>query len=144
MYATDHMDGRIDKSVTGDCGAHGGDASLGDDDTSINYDGKTIAWDYQEYNSIYSRDLSHNKKEVREFSRAYLTWMRDSIGYDGFRWDFMKGISGQHLFDYLRASAPRCKWWCRKPLLVLAAVRLPDMQYLWSGRLYDLLGHPRV
>ena len=58
MYATDHMDGRIDKSVTGDCGAHGGDASLGDDDTSINYDGKTIAWDYQEYNSIYSRDLS--------------------------------------------------------------------------------------
>ena len=106
MYATDHMDGRIDAGVTGACGEHKGDASLGEDDTSIKYDDKTIAWDYQEYNSIYSRDLSHNKKEVREFSRAYLTWMRDSIGYDGFRWDFMKGISGQHLFDYLRASAP--------------------------------------
>ena len=39
-------------------------------------------------------------------SRAYLTWMRDSIGYDGWRWDFMKGFHASHLFDYNRASGP--------------------------------------
>jgi alpha-amylase len=50
--------------------------------------------------------LAHGKREVREMSRAYLTWMRDSIGYDGFRFDFMKGIAGSTLFDYNRASAP--------------------------------------
>ena len=32
--------------------------------------------------------------------------MRDSIGYDGFRFDFMKGIAGQYLLDYNRAAAP--------------------------------------
>ena len=103
LFATDHMDGRIDASVTGDCGVH--IDGLTPDDKYFPYGGLTD-WDYQEYNSIYSRDLAHGNKKVRELSRAYLTWMRDSIGYDGFRWDFMKGISGQHLFEYLRSSAP--------------------------------------
>lgn len=104
LFATDHMAGRIDRSVTGDCGDYD-NSLLTPDDKYFPYGGLTD-WDYQEYNSIYSRDLAHGKKEVREMSRAYLTWMRDSIGYDGFRWDFMKGISGRHLFDYLRSSAP--------------------------------------
>lgn len=110
MYATDKVSGRIDKSVTGDCGAHGGDASLVGDESgyTIYEDGnkKTAYWSYSEYNSTYSRDLAHGKKEVREMSRAYLTWMRDSIGYDGWRWDFMKGFEGKHLFDYNRTTAP--------------------------------------
>ena len=105
MFADDHMDGRIDRTVTGECGNHN-PGDLTPDDKKVSYQGGTFDWDYQEYNSIYSRDLAHGKKEVRELSRAYLTWMRDSIGYDGFRWDFMKGIHGSHLFDYLRATAP--------------------------------------
>ena len=105
MFADDYMEGRIDRSKTGDCGNHD-PATLTPDDKVVSYKGGTFNWDYQEYNSKYSRDLAHGKKEVREMSRAYLTWMRDSIGYDGFRFDFMKGIHGSHLFDYLRATAP--------------------------------------
>ena len=105
LFADDHMQGRIDRSVTGDCGNHS-TANLSPDDKSVSYQSGIYTWDYQEYNSIYSRDLAHAKREVREMSRAYLTWMRDSIGYDGFRYDFMKGIAGATLFDYNRASAP--------------------------------------
>ena len=105
MFADDYMQGRIDRHVTGDCGNHN-TAELTPDDKTVSYYSGTYNWDYQEYNSIYSRDLAHGKREVREMSRAYLTWMRDSIGYDGFRFDFMKGIAGSRLFDYNRASAP--------------------------------------
>lgn len=68
--------------------------------------GGTYIWQPSESNCLYSRDWAHKKKEVREMSRAFLTWMRDSIGYDGFRYDFMKGFHGSHLYDYNCASAP--------------------------------------
>ena len=106
MYATDKQAGRIDKTVTGDCGAHGASASLVADESAYSYKSDQQNWAYSEYNSTYSRDLAHNKKEVREMSRAYLTWMRDSMQYDGFRWDFMKGFHGSHLYDYNRTAAP--------------------------------------
>ncbi len=113
MYATDHVDGRIDKTVTGECGSHAGSKSLfGDErgytyiDVDNGYKETTAYWDYGEYNCMYSRDWAHVKTEVQEMSRAYLTWMRDSMRYDGWRFDFMKGFEGRHLEDYLRASAP--------------------------------------
>ncbi len=105
MFANDKMENRIDRSVTGDCGNHD-NALLTPDDKFESYKNGTFDWNYSEYNSLYSRDLAHGKKEVREMSRAYLNWLRDSIGYDGFRWDFMKGIHGSRLLDYLRSSAP--------------------------------------
>ena len=76
------------------------------DEWEVSYKGGTYTWAESESNCMYSRDWSHKKKEVREMSRAFLTWMRDSIGYDGFRYDFMKGFHGSHLFDYNSASAP--------------------------------------
>ena len=104
MFATDTYPGRIDRDSTGDCGNH--DVStLTNDEKAFPYGGLT-EWDYQEYNSLYSRDLAHANKKVREFAYAYLTWMRDSIGYDGWRWDFMKGLHGSHLFEYNRVTAP--------------------------------------
>lgn len=105
MFAEDYTPGRIDKWATGDCGNY--DKSLlTNDEKDVSYMLGTTNWAYSEYNSTYSRDLAHAKKEVREFSRAYLTWMRDSIGYDGFRYDFMKGIHGSHLKDYNGITAP--------------------------------------
>ena len=62
------------------------------------------AWSYAEYNCVYSRDWAHRLKEVREMCRAYLTWMNEEIGYDGWRYDFAKGIHGSHLDDYNKAS----------------------------------------
>lgn len=108
LFATDHQDGRIDASVTGACGNTTG-LTLTPDDKAFPYGGAEVVndeWIYDCYNSKYSRDLAHGKKEVREFSRAYLTWMRDSIGYDGWRYDFMKGFNGSRVFDYNRTTAP--------------------------------------
>ena len=76
------------------------------DEWQYTYKGGIGNWAESEFNCMYSRDWAHKKREVREMSRAYLTWMRDSIGYDGFRYDFMKGIHGSHLYDYNCASAP--------------------------------------
>lgn len=76
---------------------------------SDEYDEKTCSnqaklWSWAEYNCVYSRDWAHKKKEVREMSRAYLTWMKEEIGYDGWRYDFAKGLHGSHLDDYNKAS----------------------------------------
>ena len=104
MFATDTYAGRIDRTKTGDCGNH--DVSvLTPDEKAFPYGGLS-EWPYEEYNSLYSRDLAHGNKKVREMAYAYLTWMRDSMGYDGFRWDFMKGFNGIHLYEYTRVTAP--------------------------------------
>jgi len=66
--------------------------------------GPQTDWSYAEYNCVYSRDWAHRMKSVREMCRAYLTWMREYIGYDGWRYDFAKGIHGSHLDDYNKAS----------------------------------------
>jgi alpha-amylase len=94
------------KNVYGnDCG-YNDNTDLEEDEMKVSYQGGETWWAESEFNCMYSRDWAHKKKEVREMSRAFLTWMRDSIGYDGFRYDFMKGIHGSHLNDYNRASAP--------------------------------------
>lgn len=93
------------QNIAGDCGST--------DDWGPEYDEKTYStddngnnanWSYAEYNCVYSRDWAHNMKEVREMSRAYLTWMKEYIGYDGWRYDFAKGLHASHLDDYNRAS----------------------------------------
>ena len=94
------------KGVYGnDCGSND-NTDLDEDEMKVSYKGGETWWAESEFNCMYSRDWAHKRKEVREMSRAYLTWMRDSIGYDGFRYDFMKGFHGSHLYDYNSASAP--------------------------------------
>ena len=66
--------------------------------------GPQTDWSYAEYNCVYSRDWAHRMKSVREMCRAYLTWMKEDIGYDGWRYDFAKGIHGSHIDDYNKAS----------------------------------------
>lgn len=53
-----------------------------------------------------ARDLAHDKAEVREMCRAYLKWLREVIGYDGFRYDFCRGFHGSHFNDYNKFSTP--------------------------------------
>lgn len=53
-----------------------------------------------------ARDLAHDKTEVREMCRAYLKWLRETIGYDGFRYDFCRGFHGSHFNDYNKFSTP--------------------------------------
>ena len=94
------------KDVYGNSCGYSDNTDNEEDEMKVSYKGGETWWAESEFNCMYSRDWAHKKKEVREMSRAFLTWMRDSIGYDGFRYDFMKGIHGSHLYDYNNASAP--------------------------------------
>ena len=76
-----------------------------DENTFTNGEGgPQEVWSYAEYNCVYSRDWAHRLKDVRQMCRAYLTWMKEYIGYDGWRYDFAKGIHGSHLDDYNHSS----------------------------------------
>ena len=94
------------KNVYGNNCGYSDNTNNDEDEMKVSYKGGEAWWAESEFNCMYSRDWAHKKKEVREMSRAFLTWMRDSIGYDGFRYDFMKGIHGSHLNDYNKATAP--------------------------------------
>ena len=91
------------KEEAGECGNDPGPYSDENDFTYGETDNQQL-WSYAEYNCVYSRDWSHKSKDVREMSRAYLTWMNEYIGYDGWRYDFAKGIHGSHINDYNKAS----------------------------------------
>ncbi len=58
--------------------------------------------DTQNYEA--GRDLCHSKAEVRDMIKAYLKWMINVIGYDGFRYDYCKGFHTSHINDYNRAA----------------------------------------
>ena len=89
------------KEQAGDCGNNPGPYS---DENDYSCGNAQCYWSYAEYNCVYSRDWSHKIKDVREMCRAYLTWMNEYIGYDGWRYDFAKGIHASHLDDYNKAS----------------------------------------
>lgn len=52
------------------------------------------------------RDLDHTSEYVQDYIKAYLNWMRDSIGYDGWRYDMVKGYLGTYLSRYNVSSQP--------------------------------------
>lgn len=92
------------KDQAGDCGTKDLSNNVNDDFYVTRPGGGTYSWDYTEYNCTYSRDWAHGKREVREMSRAYLLWMKNEIGYDGWRYDFAKGFHGRYINEYNRAS----------------------------------------
>lgn len=51
-----------------------------------------------------ARDLAHNLTEVRDAVKAYLKWMKNVIGYDGFRWDLVKGFNPAYIKEYTQAA----------------------------------------
>jgi len=57
-----------------------------------------------EANYDSGRDWDHTKSQVRAMFRAYLTWLRQSIGYDGFRYDYCKGFHNSHINEYNNAA----------------------------------------
>ena len=46
------------------------------------------------------RDLDHKSQNVQTFIKAYLKYLKDDLGYTGFRYDMVKGFSGSHVADY--------------------------------------------
>lgn len=53
-----------------------------------------------------ARDWAHSNVEVQAMFKAYLQFMRDSIGYDGWRYDKGDGFNNWHHDNYNKASNP--------------------------------------
>ncbi|KAM0987281.1 hypothetical protein ACFX13_011636 [Malus domestica] len=51
-------------------------------------------------------NIDHSQDFVRKDIREWLCWLRDDIGYDGWRLDFVRGFWGGYVKDYMDASEP--------------------------------------
>ncbi|MBP5290399.1 MAG: hypothetical protein J6Y76_03170 [Paludibacteraceae bacterium] len=57
-------------------------------------------------NDAGCRDLDHTSTLVQDFVKAYLSWMRADLGYDGWRYDMVKGYAGSYINMYNQSSQP--------------------------------------
>ncbi len=46
------------------------------------------------------RDLDHKSDNVQKIIKAYVKYLKDDLGYTGFRYDMVKGYAGSHVGDY--------------------------------------------
>ena len=53
-----------------------------------------------------ARDWAHDNVEVQAMFKAYLQWMREEMGYDGWRYDKGDGFNNWHHDNYNKASNP--------------------------------------
>ncbi len=68
---------------------------------------KDQGYDYQcESSGGYcaARDLDHSNSYLRDAIKAYLKWMKGEIGYDGWRYDYVKGYLGKYNKEYNQAA----------------------------------------
>ena len=80
--------------------------------------GKTKTWASQNGYSLSSandtgegwdgmRDLDHTSQNVQTIVKAYLDFLLNDLGYTGFRYDMVKGYSGQYTKLYNESSKPQ-------------------------------------
>lgn len=50
------------------------------------------------------RDLDHKSTNVQNVIKAYLKFLKDDLGYIGFRYDMVKGFDASHVADYNDAA----------------------------------------
>ncbi|KAL4195580.1 hypothetical protein AMTRI_Chr05g65370 [Amborella trichopoda] len=51
-------------------------------------------------------NIDHSQDFVRNDLKEWLNWLRNEIGYDGWRLDFVRGFWGGYVKDYLDATEP--------------------------------------
>ena len=67
------------------------------------------------------RDLDHKSANVQKIIKAYLKFLKEDIGYTGFRYDMVKGFSGSHVADYNDATGVKYsvgEYWDGNPSII--------------------------
>lgn len=67
------------------------------------------------------RDLDHNSANVQKIIKAYLKFLKEDMGYTGFRYDMVKGFSGSHVADYNDATGVKFsvgEYWDGNPSII--------------------------
>ena len=64
--------------------------------------------DGQESNKNYgaARDWDHKKADVQNMCKAYLKFLKGTMKYDGYRFDYCVGFHVSHINDYVSAAKP--------------------------------------
>ncbi len=52
------------------------------------------------------RDLDHKNPQVQEDTKIFMRWLKNDIGFDGWRYDMVKGYAPSHVMNYNVASSP--------------------------------------
>jgi alpha-amylase len=53
-----------------------------------------------------ARDLDHTNVTVQNDIKSWMNWLKSSIGYDGWRYDYVKGYAGSYVGDYNTGTVP--------------------------------------
>ena len=53
-----------------------------------------------------ARDVDHTKPYVQASLTAWMSWLEGTIGYDGWRYDYVKGYGGGYVAQYNQATTP--------------------------------------
>lgn len=73
--------------------------------TQATKDGVSLSNNYDEGTDFGGcRDIDHKSANVQKIIKAYLKFLKEDIGYTGFRYDMVKGFSGTHVADYNDAT----------------------------------------
>lgn len=68
-------------------------------------DGVSLSNNYDEGTDFGGcRDINHKSENVQKVIKAYLKYLKDDLGYTGFRYDMVKGFDGSHVADYNDAT----------------------------------------
>ncbi|KAJ0704293.1 putative alpha-amylase [Helianthus annuus] len=51
-------------------------------------------------------NIDHSQDFVRNDVKEWLNWLKNNIGYDGWRLDFVRGFSGEYVKEYIESSNP--------------------------------------
>lgn len=52
-------------------------------------------------------NIDHTQETVRSSLKDWLKWMREHIGFDGWRFDYVKGYGGEFTREYVDSSTPK-------------------------------------
>ncbi len=53
-----------------------------------------------------ARDLDHSNPLVRDGIKTWMNWLKNDIGFDGWRYDFVHGFDGKYIKEYNDATNP--------------------------------------
>ncbi|WP_281616372.1 starch-binding protein [Flammeovirga sp. SubArs3] len=67
-------------------------AACGDNDSGTQYEA--------------ARDLNHNSFTVRDEIKKWMNWLKNDVGFDGWRYDFVHGFNAYYFAEYNNATSP--------------------------------------
>ena len=90
--------------------------------TQAKKDGVSLSNNYDEGTDFGGcRDIDHKSENVQKIIKAYLKFLKEDIGYIGFRYDMVKGFSGTHVADYNDATGVKFsvgEYWDGNPSII--------------------------